>query len=277
MRLLRLLRLGVLAPLRVALVAVGLLAGTVVGGLPGAVATAADAPALAASPTSGMSGDSVELTGTACGTPGAALDLLFVQFSDQSGQSIGAIAGHVTLDGSGSFTTTVTVPWGVTDLDHPRYSVLVPPGHFEFVVLDRDALPPVCTTGFDVTDAVTLALSGSPTSGPAGSTVHVTFACFEPWQLSLDVHAEVDGAMVPGSTVHDIVDVGAAPDVPLAEFEGDVTLPADLADGTVVQLVGQCTGVDYTAATFVVASATSTTPPPAAAAASVASQAEFTG
>ena len=83
--------------------------------------------------------------------------------------------------------------------------------------------------------------------------------------------------MVVGSTIHDIVDVGPASGMPLSQFEGDITLPADLADGTVVQLVGRCTSVVLTPVTFVVTASTSTTPPPAAAAPSVATRATFTG
>ncbi len=264
--------------LRRVVVAVGLVTGlAVVGVHTGGAAAAADGPALTSVPSAGMSGDPVVLTGMACGEAGATLDLLFVQFDEDGSHAIGAIAGHVTLDGSGSFTTTVTVPWGVAPLDHPRYSSLLVPGHFEFAVLDRAALPPICTAGFEVTEAVTLALSASATSGPAGSTVHVTLACFEPWQVSLDVHAEVDGVMVPGATIHDVVDVGSAPDMPLSQFEGDVTLPADLADGTVVQLVGRCTSIVLTPVTFVVASPSTTTPPPASVAVEVATRAAFTG
>jgi len=258
--------------LRAAVLAASLVAGLVVVVAPPAgVAAAAVVPAMTAVPAAGMSGDQVVLTGTGCGAPGTPIDLIFLN------STAGAVAGHATLDDSGSFTATVTVPWGVAFLDRPRYGNLLTPGDFQFVAFDRSVLPPVCQASFHVTQSVALALSASPVSGPAGSTVHVSLACFEPWQVSVSVSAEVDGVTLPGTSPQDFVAVGPAPGMPLELFDADIVLPADLAVGTEVQLVGRCTSVDLTPATFVVTASTTTVPPPATVAAAVAAPAAFTG
>ena len=124
----RLLRSSALMPLRVVLVAVGLLAGTVVGVLPAQWPTLRTTGADVIADLRHERGPSGADRHCVRRTRGARSTSSSSSSASRAGGRIGAIAGHVTLDATGSFTTTVTVPWAITALDHPRYSVLAAAG-----------------------------------------------------------------------------------------------------------------------------------------------------
>ena len=184
--------------------------------------------------------------------------------------------GTATADGNGSFTTSITVPQVLRNPGNPNYGGLVTAGDYQIVALPvPEGQPAPCGAAFHVDRSVTLELSASPTTGPAGSTVAVSGLCFTPEQLSVSVHAEVDGEPLPDGAVGDVTSKGPS-DLPMLEvWAGSVTLPADLADGTVVSFVGTCGLLDYVPATFVVA--TASTPAAATDAVAVAVTPALTG
>ncbi len=249
--------------LRFGVLVVMIAAASVIGPTGGIAAHGAEpAPyTMTVDPTHGVAGDEVELTATSCVDPGTDVNIVLFQPGENTGGVAGQ-AGRVVADEDGSFVTTVQVPQVVQSVSHPAFRGLVLPGDYQFVAVpypEGQSLP--CIAAFHVDRSVTLPLTVSPTTGPAGSTVEVEGTCFSPSQFSVSVHAEIDHVVVPDSQLRDFVVTGPAEQVGLDRWRAPVTLPADLADGTAVSFVGGCGGVDYVPATFVVAAATTTTPP----------------
>ncbi|MGZ4681254.1 MAG: hypothetical protein ACXWA3_05540 [Acidimicrobiales bacterium] len=249
--------------LRWTTLAVVIAAVSVVGPVTGSPASGAEpAPyTMTADPTHGMAGDRVELTATACVDPNTDTQLVFV-LPGVNGASLAAPVGRVTADADGSFVASVVVPQQLVNPSHPVAGTLVTPGDYQFVAIpfpEGQTVP--CIAAFHVDRAVTLPLTVSPTSGPAGSSVEVSGSCVtirRSDDLTVDVHAEVDGVALAGTQATDFVNKGPSDLPTLQVWAASITLPAGLADGTVVSFVGTCTGVAYVAATFVVATPTST-------------------
>jgi hypothetical protein len=232
---------------------------------------------LTAAPTHGLPGDQVVVSATACVPPGAEARLVFEGFTG-SGAGLEADVRTVTADGSGSFTTSFTVPYVVHETETSGFGGLVSTGEYaiEAVPVSEGVLAP-CRAQFHVDGPGLLPLSVSPTSGPAGSAVEVSGVCFAPVASNVRLHGEVDGQPLPDSEVAGVEPTGPADPTTLEEWTGSFQVPAGLPDGTVVSLVGACSTLGFAPATVVVVTKVASNPADATGAAAVTATPALTG